>query len=67
MAIVFSLIIIVLTLLKVMLLYRSGTKTMEKGPGRVSPAAEAAGLSLNNADPHANANNGISAEDKEDS
>lgn len=41
---------------------------MEKGPGRVSPAAEAAGLSLINADAHANANNVPSTnEDKDDS
>lgn len=41
---------------------------MEKGPGRVSPAAEAAGLSLNNADTHPNANTVPSTnEDKDDS
>lgn len=43
---------------------------MEKGPGRVSPAAEAAGLSLINADTHAhaNANNVLPTnEDKDDS
>lgn len=41
---------------------------MEKGPGRVSPAAEAAGLSLNNADNHANTNAvPTTSEDKDDS
>lgn len=41
---------------------------MEKGPGRVSPAAEAAGLSLNSNDPHVNPNNVASTnEDKDES
>lgn len=39
---------------------------MEKGPGRVSPAAEAAGLSLNNADSNANTVP-TTSEDKDDS
>ncbi|KAJ6644516.1 GATOR complex protein Iml1 [Pseudolycoriella hygida] len=47
---------------------RSGTKTMEKGPGRVSPAAEAAGLSLNNPDNHTNAHTAqTTTDEKEDS
>lgn len=41
---------------------------MEKGPGRVSPAAEAAVLSLNNADTHANTNTvPTTNEEKDDS